>query len=68
LEGLVVSPETTLMKNGDVPAAEAIGISEQLGATGALRGVSPSLRSVRCVGLVGRNEAGKSTLVGSVTV
>jgi ABC-type sugar transport system ATPase subunit len=68
LEGLVVSPETTSMKTGDVPAAEAIVISKQLGATVALRGVSPSLRSARCVGLVGRTGAGKSTLVGSVTV
>ena len=56
------------MKSGDVPAAEAIAISKQFGATVALRGVSLSLRSTRCVGLVGRNGAGKSTLVGSVTV
>jgi len=56
------------MKSGDVPAADAIGISERLGAAVALRRVSPSLRSARRVGLVGRNGAGKSTLVGSVTV
>jgi simple sugar transport system ATP-binding protein len=68
LEGLVVSPETTSMKSGDVAAAEAVGTSKQFGATVALRGVSLSLRSARCVGLVGRNGAGKSTLVGSVTV
>jgi ABC-type sugar transport system ATPase subunit len=56
------------MKNGDVLAAEAVGISKQLGSTVALRRVSPSLRSARCVGLVGRDRACKSTLVGSVTV
>ncbi|MFZ2057288.1 MAG: hypothetical protein WAV54_07765 [Acidimicrobiales bacterium] len=56
------------MKNGDVPAAEAIGISKQFGATVGLRGVRLSLRSARCVGLVGRNGAGKSILVGRVTV
>ena len=56
------------MKNGAVPAAEAIGISKRLGAAVALQGVSPSLRSARCVELVGRNGAGKSTLVGSLTV
>ena len=61
-------PETTSMKSGDVPAADAIGISKRLGAAVALRRVSPSLRSARRVGLVGRNGAGKSTLVGSVTV
>ena len=62
-----MNPETTSMKNGAVPAAEAIGISKRLGAAVALQGVSPSLRSARCVELVGRNGAGKSTLVGSVT-
>ncbi|HTV12434.1 MAG TPA: sugar ABC transporter ATP-binding protein [Acidimicrobiales bacterium] len=51
------------MANEDVPAAEAIGISKQFGSTVALRGVSVSLRSGRCLGLVGRNGAGKSTLV-----
>jgi simple sugar transport system ATP-binding protein len=56
------------MKNGDVPAAEAIGISKQFGATAPLGEVNLSLRSGRSVGLVGRNGAGKSTLVGSVTV
>ena len=68
LEGLVVSPETTSMKNGDVLVADAIRISRRRGAVVTLRGVTPSLRSARCVGLVGRNGAGKSTLVGSVTV
>jgi ABC-type sugar transport system ATPase subunit len=56
------------MKSGDVPAADATSNSRRLGAAVALRVVSPSLPSVLCVGLVGRNEAGKSTLVGSVTV
>jgi ABC-type sugar transport system ATPase subunit len=63
-----VSPETTSTTNGNVPAAEAIGISKQFGATVALPGVSLSLRSARCVGLAGRDQARKSTLVGSVTV
>jgi len=60
---VVESSEAVLMANGHVPAAEAIGISKQFGSTVALRGVSISLRSGRCLGLVRRNGAGKSTLV-----
>jgi simple sugar transport system ATP-binding protein len=56
------------MRSGDRPGAEAIGVSEQFGSTVGLRGASLSLRGARCVGLVGRNGAGISTLVGSVTV
>jgi hypothetical protein len=49
-----------LMKSGDLPAADAIGISKRLGAAVALRRLGPSLRSGRCVGSVGPN--------GSVTI
>jgi simple sugar transport system ATP-binding protein len=60
---VVESTEAGSTASEDVPAAEAIGISKQFGSTVALRGVSVSLRSGRCLGLVGRNGAGKSTLV-----
>ncbi|HXR21402.1 MAG TPA: sugar ABC transporter ATP-binding protein [Acidimicrobiales bacterium] len=60
---MVESTEAGSTASEDVPAAEAIGISKQFGSTVALRGVSVSLRSGRCLGLVGRNGAGKSTLV-----
>ena len=60
---MVESTEAGSTANEDVPAAEAIGISKQFGSTVALREVSVSLRSGRCLGLVGRNGAGKSTLV-----
>jgi simple sugar transport system ATP-binding protein len=60
---VAASPEVVPMANGEVPAAEAIGISKHFGSTVALRGVSVTLRAGRCLGLVGRNGAGKSTLV-----
>ena len=45
------------------PAAEAAGIHKQFGSTQALRGVDLTLDPGRCLGLVGRNGAGKSCLL-----
>ena len=44
-------------------AVEARGISKSYGSTRALRGVDLTLAPGRCLGLVGRNGAGKSTMV-----
>ncbi|HEV3170511.1 MAG TPA: sugar ABC transporter ATP-binding protein [Actinocrinis sp.] len=44
-------------------AVEAIGIHKSFGPTRALRGVGLALEPGRCLGLVGRNGAGKSTMV-----
>ena len=44
-------------------AVEARGISKRYGSTRALRGVDLALAPGRCLGLVGRNGAGKSTMV-----
>jgi simple sugar transport system ATP-binding protein len=44
-------------------AVEAVGISKSFGPTRALRGVDLALEPGRCLGLVGRNGAGKSTMV-----
>jgi simple sugar transport system ATP-binding protein len=44
-------------------AVEAIGIEKSFGPTRALRGVGLTLEPGRCLGLVGRNGAGKSTMV-----
>ena len=44
-------------------AVEARGISKSYGSTRALRGVDLALAPGRCLGLVGRNGAGKSTMV-----
>ena len=65
---MVASSEATSLKNGNVPAAEAIDIFKHFGSTVALRGVSLPVRSGRGVGVVGRNGAGNSTPVGGVTV
>jgi len=45
------------------PAVEARGIHKSFGSTRALRGVDLALAPGRCLGLVGRNGAGKSTMV-----
>ena len=44
-------------------AVEAHGIHKSYGSTRALRGVDLALAPGRCLGLVGRNGAGKSTMV-----
>jgi len=44
-------------------AVEAVGIEKSFGPTRALRGVDLTLEPGRCLGLVGRNGAGKSTMV-----
>jgi simple sugar transport system ATP-binding protein len=44
-------------------AVEARGIRKSYGSTRALRGVDLALAPGRCLGLVGRNGAGKSTMV-----
>jgi simple sugar transport system ATP-binding protein len=58
------------MSQPDVPAAlaatpvvSAAGIHKRFGSTRALHGVDLSLYPGRCLGLVGRNGAGKSTMV-----
>jgi simple sugar transport system ATP-binding protein len=45
------------------PVASAAGIHKRFGGTRALRGVGLDLYPGRCLGLVGRNGAGKSTMV-----
>jgi simple sugar transport system ATP-binding protein len=45
------------------PVASAAGIHKRFGSTRALRGVDLALYPGRCLGLVGRNGAGKSTMV-----
>ncbi len=42
---------------------EMTGVDKRFGSTLALRGVDLSLDAGRCLGLVGRNGAGKSTIV-----
>ena len=42
---------------------EMTGVEKRFGITRALRGVDLSLRAGQCLGLVGRNGAGKSTIV-----
>ena len=50
--------------NTDIATAvEARGIRKSYGSTRALRGVDLALAPGRCLGLVGRNGAGKSTMV-----
>jgi simple sugar transport system ATP-binding protein len=48
-------------------AVEASGIHKRFGSTHALRGVDLALTHGRCLGLVGRNGAGKSTMVSIVS-
>jgi simple sugar transport system permease protein len=48
--------------------ASAAGIHKRFGSTHALRGVELSLHSGRCLGLVGRNGAGKSFAVFAAAV
>ena len=45
------------------PVASAAGIHKRFGSTRALHGVDLGLYPGRCLGLVGRNGAGKSTMV-----
>jgi simple sugar transport system ATP-binding protein len=45
------------------PVVEAIGVSKHFGSTQALLNVDIALQPGRCLGLVGRNGAGKSSLV-----
>ncbi len=45
------------------PVVEAIGVSKSFGSTQALRNVNLALQPGRCLGLVGRNGAGKSSLI-----
>jgi simple sugar transport system ATP-binding protein len=42
---------------------EMTGVDKRFGSTVALRGVDLSIRAGQCLGLVGRNGAGKSTIV-----
>jgi simple sugar transport system ATP-binding protein len=51
------------MTSSGQPLVEVAGIEKRFGTTRALRGVSLSLRTGQCLGLVGRNGAGKSTMV-----
>jgi len=45
------------------PVASAAGIHKRFGSTRALHGVDLGLYPGRCLGLVGRNGAGESTMV-----
>jgi simple sugar transport system ATP-binding protein len=49
------------------PLLEVVGITKRFGATEALRGVSFALQRGESHALVGRNGAGKSTMVGVIT-
>jgi simple sugar transport system ATP-binding protein len=49
--------------DGTTAAVAARGIHKSYGSTRALRGVDLALAPGRCLGLVGRNGAGKSTMV-----
>ncbi len=51
------------MTSSDPALVEMTGIEKQFGSTLALRGVDLSISAGQCLGLVGRNGAGKSTVV-----
>jgi simple sugar transport system ATP-binding protein len=51
------------MSADDTPVIEAEGLTKSFGRTRALRDVSLAIRPGECLGLVGRNGAGKSTVV-----
>jgi simple sugar transport system ATP-binding protein len=50
----------------DPPVVRADRISKRFGSTQALRDVDLTLRKGSCLGLVGRNGAGKSTVVAAL--
>jgi simple sugar transport system ATP-binding protein len=51
------------MTSSGPPLVEMTGVEKRFGTTRALRGVDLSLSAGQCLGLVGRNGAGKSTIV-----
>jgi simple sugar transport system ATP-binding protein len=51
------------MSSAGPALVEMTGIEKRFGSTRALRGVDLSIRAGQCLGLVGRNGAGKSTVV-----
>src|SRR5579862_8305927 len=51
------------MTSSGQPLVAVTGIEKRFGTTRALRGVDLSLSAGQCLGLVGRNGAGKSTIV-----
>jgi simple sugar transport system ATP-binding protein len=51
------------MSSTGAALVDMTGIEKRFGSTRALRGVDLSMRSGQCLGLVGRNGAGKSTVV-----
>ena len=61
-----VAPGTTQTAD-DRPLLEAAGIVKRFGATEALKGVSLEIHKGESHALVGRNGAGKSTMVGVIT-
>jgi simple sugar transport system ATP-binding protein len=52
-----------MTSSGLPPLVEMTGVEKRFGTTRALRGVGLSLSAGQCLGLVGRNGAGKSTIV-----
>jgi simple sugar transport system ATP-binding protein len=55
------------IEGGPDPLLEVVGVSKRFGATEALRSVSFALKKGESHALVGRNGAGKSTMVGVIT-
>ena len=51
------------MTSSGPPLVEMTGVEKRFGTTRALRGVGLTLSAGECLGLVGRNGAGKSTIV-----
>jgi simple sugar transport system ATP-binding protein len=51
------------MTSSGPPLVEMTGVEKRFGTTRALRGVDLTLSAGECLGLVGRNGAGKSTIV-----
>jgi simple sugar transport system ATP-binding protein len=52
-----------VMSSSGAALVDMTGIEKRFGSTRALRGVDLSMRAGQCLGLVGRNGAGKSTVV-----